>query len=136
MRKLIVALIAFAFIIPLTACVGSGDKQEEASESVYKTLSPEDARELIGNEGVFLVDVRTPQEYSEGHIPQSLLLPLDDIQEKAQDVLPDQYAKVIVYCRSGRRSALAAKELLSLGYKDVYDLGGILGWPYETTTEE
>jgi phage shock protein E len=136
MRKIIAALIAFAFIIPLYACAAPGDKQEEAAEPAYKTLSPEDAKELIGTKGVFLVDVRTPEEYLDGHIPQSLLLPQDEIQQKALEVLPDKYATVIVYCRSGRRSALAAKELIGLGYKCVYDLGGILDWPYDTVKGE
>jgi len=63
-----------------------------------------------------------------------VLLPLDDIPQQAESVLPDKDATIIIYCRSGRRSAIAAEELLNMGYKNVYDLGGILDWPYETTS--
>ncbi len=106
----------------------------EAAESAagYQTISPADAKKLIGQEGVVLVDVRTQEEYDEGYIAGALLLPVDDVSAKAQTVLPDKNAKIIVYCRSGRRSAIAAKELLAMGYKEVYDLGGIIDWPYET----
>jgi rhodanese-related sulfurtransferase len=134
-------LTALALVILFSACTGDTNgaipstipTKETAMEPVYKTISPADAKELIGSEGAVLVDVRTPEEYMEAYIPGAVLLPLDDIAQKAERVLPDKYATIIVYCRSGRRSAIAAEELLDMGYKKIYDLGGIIDWPYETT---
>lgn len=155
-------LLSFIFIMlfALTACTGNGaPKKTEAaaasqtggeaakaparssnasasaateSAAGYQTISPAEAKKLIGTEGVVLVDVRTQEEYDEAHIAGAVLLPVDDIPQKAGAVLKDKNEKIIVYCRSGRRSAIAAKELLAMGYKDVYDLGGIIDWPYET----
>ena len=66
-----------------------------------------------------------------GHIPGALLLPLGQITDRAQEVLPDKEAPWLVYCRTGRRSADAVQKLEALGYTTLYDLGGILSWPYE-----
>ena len=71
------------------------------------------------------VDVREPDEYAVGHIPGAKLL------SRAGEVLPDRNAPWLIYCRTGRRSADAVQKLESLGYTDLYDLGGILSWPYE-----
>jgi len=79
-----------------------------------------------------ILDVRTEDEYITGHIEGAVLLPFDEIDEtSARDALPDPEGDVLVYCRSGRRSAIAARKLVSLGYASVYDLGGLAGWPYE-----
>jgi len=79
-----------------------------------------------------LIDVRTAEEFSTGHIPGALLIPDYEIEEKAPEQIPDKNDTIIVYCRSGRRSAGAAKMLTILGYNKVYDMGGIIDWPYET----
>jgi len=100
----------------------------------YRAITPEEAKELIGQENTLLVDVRTEEEYAEAHIPGSVLLPLDDIKSKAESVLKDKQAVIIVYCRSGRRSSMAAQELAGMGYAKLYDLGGIQDWPYETVS--
>ncbi|HOJ85107.1 MAG TPA: rhodanese-like domain-containing protein [Thermoclostridium sp.] len=84
------------------------------------------------NKDIILLDVRTPEEYRERRIPGSILLPNYEVRDGAADVIPDKDAKIVVYCRSGRRSAEAANILKELGYKNVYDLGGINSWPYET----
>lgn len=75
-----------------------------------------------------LLDVRTPEEYQEGHIPGAVLLPYDKIAIQAAVVLPDKEKEIIVYCRSGRRSAIAAETLAKLGYMKVADFGGISRW--------
>ncbi len=99
---------------------------------IYKTISPAEAKKLIGSEGVILVDVRTLEEYEEKRIPGAVLLPVDDISEKAGSVLPDKDSVIIIYCRSGRRTRIALEELINMGYKTIYDLGGIIDWPYDT----
>lgn len=85
---------------------------------------------------IILVDVRTPEEYREKRIPGSILLPDYEIRRRAAEVIPDRNARIVVYCRSGRRSAEAAKVLKDMGYQNVYDLGGIIDWPYETISGE
>ena len=73
--------------------------------------------------GSVLLDVRTEDEYA--------LLPLDDIEDAdLSEILPDKQARILIYCRTGRRSALAAAQLFDLGYSHLYDLGGLNGWPY------
>ena len=80
-----------------------------------------------------LIDVRQPQEYAAGHIPGALLFPLGQVENF---LLPlDQKRPVVVYCRSGKRSLVAAGILCRLGLTEVFSLkGGILGWPYEVIT--
>ena len=80
-----------------------------------------------------LLDVRHAAEYERGFIPGAVLLDNDDIlREENLDVLPeDKKTTLIVYCRSGRRSNVAARKLEALGYESVFDMGGILDWPYE-----
>ena len=77
------------------------------------------------------VDVREPDEYAVGHIPGAKLLPLGEVLSRAAEVLPDKRAPWLIYCRTGRRSADAVQKLAGLGYENLYDLGGILSWPYE-----
>lgn len=96
-------------------------------------ISAADARTMTEQGQAVLVDVRTPEEYAMGHIPGAMLLTLDKLPQQAVTSLPDKDASIIVYCQSGGRSAFAASHLSARGYKHVYDLGGIFGWPYGIT---
>lgn len=87
---------------------------------------------LKSGDPVYLLDVRTPEAYAEVHIPGSINLPLAGIQQSVGSAVPDKGAKIIVYCRSGGRSEMAAAKLLAMGYTNVSDMGGIFGWRYET----
>ena len=100
----------------------------------YLTLTPEEAKARLDEaEDVILLDVRTQEEFDGGHIPGAVCLPNEDIS--ADLPLPfDKDAEILVYCRSGRRSAEAAEKLADMGYENVADFGGIIDWPYETTT--
>ena len=86
---------------------------------------------LNAKENFVLLDVRTQEEFDVGHIPTAILLPYDEINLKAATVLPDKEKEIVLYCRSGRRSAIAKKSLVELGYKDVKDFGGISRWQGE-----
>lgn len=97
----------------------------------YKKITPQEAYEMMNTGGVIVLDVRTKQEYEQGHIENSLLLPVDEIKEKAETVLPDKKSVILIYCRSGNRSFYASKDLIDMGYENVYDFGGIISWPYE-----
>ena len=80
---------------------------------------------------VVILDVRTEEEFDDGHIRNAVLLPDYEISEKAESVLADKNQTILIYCRTGRRSAIAAKELISMGYTSVYDFGGIADWTDE-----
>jgi len=97
-----------------------------------KNITPADAKKrLDADKNIVLLDVRTAEEYAEKHIPGSLLIPLDVIETTVTQKIADQKTTIFVYCRSGRRSVTAAESLVKLGYTDVYNLGGIMDWPYE-----
>jgi len=99
----------------------------------YGRLTAKQAHEkLQEDEEILLVDVRTPEEYQQQRIPDAILLPLADIKEKAEETLPDKDAVVFLYCRSGNRSDNAAALLTKMGYSEIYDIGGIIDWPFET----
>ena len=100
-----------------------------AMAEVYRKLMQAEA-ELDAGKAV-AVDVREPDEYAVGHIPGAKLLPLGEVNSRAAEVLPEKEATWLVYCRTGRRSAEAVQKLDALGYSNLYDLGGILSWPYE-----
>jgi rhodanese-related sulfurtransferase len=102
--------------------------------AVFTNITPEEARKRLEQEsGLILLDVRTPAEHLERHIPGSLLIPVDRLEQDALSLMPDRRATIFIYCRSGRRSVTAANILLKLGYTSVYNLGGIIDWPFETT---
>ncbi len=96
------------------------------------SISPKEAKaRLDSGDPVFLLDVRTPEEYEEIHIPNSISLPLDRIKHDVGRVVPDKNAEIIVYCLSGARASSACSILGSMGYTNVKNLGGIHSWRYE-----
>lgn len=108
-------------------------------EPVYNKMNAENAKQMMAefdeteDSTYVLLDVRTEQEFKEKRIPGSVLIPDYELAQRAQTELPDKRQVIFVYCRSGRRSEAAAKELVAMGYNHVYDVGGIIDWPYETT---
>ncbi len=106
-----------------------------AAKAGYALLTAEEAKARIEeNEGVILLDVRTQGEYDQGHIPGSVCLPNETITAD-MPVAFDKDAEILVYCRSGHRSAEAAEKLAAMGYTNVADFGGIHDWPYEIVTD-
>ena len=98
-------------------------------------LTPEQAKaRMEENPDLILLDVRTQEEFEQGHIPGAVCLPNEMI---AADMpfLFGKDAEILLYCRSGRRSADAAKKLRDMGFTNGFDFGGIIDWPYETTTD-
>ena len=126
MKKLVFLLLA---VMMLTAC---GQDKENDQGAVYVNITAEEAKQIMDSEeGYIILDVRTQAEYAQGCIPGAVLLPLDDIEDKAHVVLPDKDQLILVYCRSGRRSKIAAEALVELGYTNIKEFGGIIDWPYE-----
>ena len=96
-------------------------------------ITAQEAKEIMDQEqGYVILDVREQDEYAAGHIPGAILIPYTQIDEKANDTLPDKDQLILVYCRSGRRSKIAAEALVELGYTNIKEFGGIIDWPYET----
>ena len=95
-------------------------------------ITAEEAKEIMDSEeGYIILDVRTQEEYNESHIPGAILIPDTEIEARAEKELTDKDQLILVYCRSGRRSKLAAEALVELGYTNIKEFGGIIDWPYE-----
>lgn len=104
------------------------------TKNSVKRISSEEARKrLDANEPIVLLDVREKAEYADRHIPNSLNLPLSNIGAVAQ-IVPDKNSTIFVYCLSGGRSQSAANQMTKMGYQNIYNLGGISGWKYETVS--
>ena len=98
-------------------------------------ITAEEAKQIMDTEESYIIlDVRTQEEYDQGHIPGATQISHEEIAEKAEGVLTDKNQLILVYCRSGRRSKMAAEALVELGYTNIKEFGGIIDWPYEVTT--
>lgn len=98
----------------------------------YATLTPQQAKERLDKEkNIIILDVRTPTEYTEGHLPNNILIPFNDLEKKASKKLPDKDNPIFVYCARGDKSRAASKKLVFLGYTKIFNIGGINEWPYE-----
>lgn len=124
MKKIIILLVMILILV-----TGCGTVKEER-----KMISYEDVNAIIENyenlENVYIIDVREEDEFESGHLINSYNIPLsrlDDIEN--ENISKD--SKIIIYCRSGNRSKTAQERLNSLGYTNVYDMGGIVNWPYD-----
>lgn len=111
----------------------SPEPAEPTGAAEYHKISAEDAKERMDSgDELIILDVRTQAEYDEERISGAILIPNETIGDEMPELLPDLNAEILIYCRSGRRSAEAAKKLVALGYTNVYDFGGIVGWPFAT----
>ena len=120
-------LMLLTLALPL-GCVGCSD----GGSATYDQISGAEAKALMDSEsGYIIIDARTQEEYDEGHIPGAILIPEYEIADRAEKELPDKDQLILVYCRSGRRSKIAAEELVKLGYTNVKEFGGIIDWEYE-----
>ena len=115
------------FALPF-GCVGCSD----GGSATYDQISGAEAEALMDSEsGYIIIDARTQEEYDEGHIPGAIMIPEYEIADRAEKELPDKDQLILVYCRSGRRSKIAAEALVKLGYTNVKEFGGIIDWEYE-----
>lgn len=104
-----------------------------SGSSVKKISAKEAKKRLDANESIVLLDVRERREYVDCRIPNSINVPLSSIGA-IEKIVPDKNAPVFVYCLSGGRSANAANQMDKMGYKNIYNLGGISGWHYDTVS--
>ena len=120
-----IALLTFK--LPF-GCVGCSD----GGSATYEQIDGAKAKALMDSEsGYIIIDARTQEEYDGGHIPGAILIPEYEIADRAEKELHDKDQLILVYCRSGRRSKIAAEELVKLGYTNVKEFGGIIDWEYE-----
>jgi rhodanese-related sulfurtransferase len=119
-RFRLIFVISFALI--LAAC--------GISSEGYRNISSDEAKKLIDNKGVVVLDVRTPEEYQDGHIPNALLVPLQELEYKLNDL--DKNEPYLVVCRSGNRSTQASEILTNNSFTNIYNMtGGMNSWVYE-----
>ena len=130
-------LAVFLWLVLLCGCSDRSSESNGESKAVYRQITPAQAKKELGlGQPIILLDVRTEAENRALRIPGSVLLPLDKLEQLASERLPDKNARIFVYCRSGNRSNTASRKLIDLGYTNIFDLGGIIDWPYETEHDE
>jgi len=98
----------------------------------YVITSLEGKTMMDQDDSIILIDVRTKEEYINQHIKNSVLIPVTEIFESILTLFPDRNITYLIYCRSGVRSVYARQVMKHLGYHHVYDMGGIIDWPYPT----
>ena len=133
-------IILTVTVIILTAAVLAGciqktnKEQTEATQvniGTYYQITQEEAKRIMDEESDYIiVDAREQSEYDEGHIKGAIVIPYTEIEQKAEEMLPDKEQLILVYCRSGRRSKIAAQSLANMGYTNVKEFGGIIDWQY------
>ena len=129
MKKLIPILLS---ALMLTGCAGAGNQTNS-----YRQISMDEAVAMMEQESRYVIlDVRTPEEFAEKHIPNAINVPNENIGTDEISQLPDKDQLIMVYCRSGRRSKEAAEKLTVLGYTNIVEFGGIIDWKGETVSGE
>lgn len=113
----------FLSALALTACSSSGSEASFEQLTMYKALS-----QMAKEENFILLDVRTMEEYHDGHIPGAINIANESIRKEEILQLPDKNQRIYVYCRSGNRSKQAAKKLVKLGYTNIIEIGGIIDY--------
>ena len=144
--KKILCIISAVLCIFLTSCgdatsigiIGGADGptailvSEKGEKAMYEQITAEEAKKIMDSgEEYIILDTREQDEFDEGHIPGAILIPYTEIENKAEEMIPDKDKLILVYCRSGRRSKIASESLSKLGYTNVKEFGGIIDWPYE-----
>ena len=131
--KKIISIILICLM--MTACTKNPTEEtmkETTNQPAYMNITQDEAKKIMDSqEGYVILDVREQDEFDAGHIPGAILIPYGSIEEKAPSMLPDKDQLILVYCRSGRRSKIAAQSLEKMGYTNIKEFGGIIDWPYE-----
>ena len=122
-----------AIVLAVLLLAGCAAPAEEIS---YRQINMDEAITMMGEEsGYVILDVRTPEEFADKHIPGAINIPNEAIGSEEIPELPDKDQLILVYCRSGNRSKQASEKLAALGYTNIVEFGGINDWPGETVTE-
>ena len=136
-RKIMLLTMIGLFSVFEFSCSKTGNEKQSLTMSKeskngkkaeYKKITSDEAKKMMETQKVIVVDVRTLEEYKEGHIPNAISVPLETIENEAEVKLKNKDDLILVYCRSGRRSREAALKLIENGYTNVIDFGGIKDW--------
>ena len=142
LKRIITISIAVVITLMLGGCSGDFDdtteKDTDTNETMnkeqitYRQISMDEAVNMMQNESNYIIlDVRRPDEFAAGHIPNAVNVPNESIGTSDIPELPDKDQLIMVYCRSGRRSKEASEKLVALGYTNIVEFGGILDWTGE-----
>ena len=124
MKKLLPIFIA---VLLLAGCAAPAEQ-----EGSYRQISMDEAITMMEEEsGYIILDVRTPEEFADKHIPGAINIPNETIGTEQIPQLPDKDQLILVYCRSGNRSKQASEKLVALGYTNIVEFGGINDWSGE-----
>ncbi len=127
MRKIIPVFLS---LLLLTGCVSPTEQ-----EPSYRQIGTDEAIAMMEEKNDYIIlDVRTPEEFAEKHIPDAINIPNETIGTEEIPELPDKEQLILVYCRSGNRSKQASEKLVRLGYTNIVEFGGINDWPGETVS--
>ena len=131
--KKIILLIIIAIIIIMGGVFKMNKKENVIKKDTdIQHVSMNDIVQIMEeNENYIILDVRTLEEYNQGHIPNAICIPNETIDESVVNKLPDKNQMILVYCRSGNRSQQAAEKLKKLGYTNLIEFGGIIDWKGE-----
>ena len=128
MKKLLPILLS---ALMFAGCAGTSNHQT----NTYRSITMDEAANMMAQEtGYIILDVRRPDEFAAGHIPNAINVPNETIGTDEIAELPNKDQLIMVYCRSGRRSKEASEKLVKLGYTNIVEFGGILDWKGETVT--
>jgi len=129
MKKIVTAILLAAAALTAFGCGQSSAATGSGTHEPFRRVTGDEALKMMEKEtGYLIVDVRTPQEYAEGHIPHAINIPLDTIGTNPPAQLPDKAQTIFVYCRSGARSMTASTKLAQMGYRGIVEMGGIKDW--------
>lgn len=141
--KKIISILLLTFLF--TSCTGEQNSSSSAQNTnintdstvkTYRQITMNEAASMMKSEKDYIIlDVRRPDEFSAGHIPNAINVPNEIIGTSEISELPDKDQLILVYCRSGRRSKEASQKLVDLGYTNIVEFGGILDWSGETVKE-
>ena len=126
-------MLILIMLLMLAGC--AAPKENKDMPAQYRMIGMEEAVSMLQTEKDYiLLDVRTPEEFAEKHIPGAINIPNEDISDSEPEALPNKNQLILVYCRSGNRSKQASQKLADMGYTNVVEFGGINDWPGETVS--
>lgn len=137
MKKIFSCMLLLSVFLSCFMAFASAAK--DPSTEAFRSVTEEEALALVqaaSPGSVVILDVRTQEEFDDGHLPDALCLPNEEITDTPPEILPDFDQPILVYCRSGSRSEQAARKLAAMGYTDVTDLGGVLSWDGTMVVED
>ena len=130
MKKLLPILLS---ALMFTGCAGTSNHQT----NTYRSITMDEVVTMMAQEtGYIILDVRRPDEFAAGHIPNAINVPNETIGTTEIPELPNKDQLIMVYCRSGRRSKEASEKLVKMGYTNIVEFGGILDWKGEIITSQ